>query len=166
MSVDHVTRIRELLESFDTAMLVTHGVDSLHHARPMAIARVEPTCDLWFFTGRRSAKVDEIRQDQEVLIVCQNERDCYVALRGQAKLVSDRAKAAELWKERYQVWFPKGAADPDLLLIQVKARDAEYWEREGFKSIQYLFEAAKAFARGAQLQNGEGEQHGTVSFNE
>src|ERR1044071_8003021 len=106
MPDDQVTKIRELLESFETAMLVTHGTDSPYHARPMAIARVERGCDLWVFTGRRSAKGNEIQNDQRVLIVCQDEMRRYVALRGTARLIDDRAKASELWKESYKVWFP------------------------------------------------------------
>ena len=63
MADDQVQKIRELLEDFDTAMLVTHG-EEFAHARPMAIAAVEPNCNLWFFTERGSAKVHEIQSDQ------------------------------------------------------------------------------------------------------
>jgi general stress protein 26 len=165
-ALDQTKKIRELLEGFETAMLVTQGEDSPFHARPMAIARVESNCGLWFFTGRTSAKVSEVRNDERVLVVCQDEMRCYVALRGTAQLIVDPKKAAELWKESYRTWFPKGTDDPDLLLLRVEAEDAEYWDNEGFKSIQYLFEAAKAYARGIRPHMEESEQHGKVSFTE
>jgi general stress protein 26 len=164
MADAHINRIRELLESFSTAMLVTHGTDSPHHARPMAIARVEPNCDVWFFTGRSSAKVDEIRNDQHVLIVCQDETGKYLAVRGVARLIVDRAKTSELWSDSLRKWFPKGMTDPDVMLIRVKAQEAEYWESPGHTGARHLFETAKAYVRGAMPT--EGEHHGKISFAE
>ncbi len=166
MSDNQVTKIRELLDEFDTALLVTHGNSFPFHARPMAIARVEPNCDLWFFTGRNSAKVREIENDQQVLIVCQDEMLRYVALHAAAKLIFDRNKAVELWDDSYKTWFPQGVQDPDLVLIRAQAEHAEYWDNEGFKSVKYLFEAAKAYVRGAQPHVQPGEQHGSVRFSE
>jgi general stress protein 26 len=163
---EELERVRELLESFETAMLVTRGRDASLHARPMAIARVEAGCELWFFTGRSTAKVHEIENDQRVLIVCQDEMSRYVALSGFARLVVDRAKVSELWKESFKVWFPQGVSDPDLFLIRVQPDDAEYWDNQGFKSVRYLFEAAKAYVRGTRPHVDEPEQHGKVSFPE
>lgn len=161
-----VAKIRELLESFETAMLVTHGKRAPFHGRPMAIARVEANCDVWFFTSRSSMKVQEIKNNQQVLIVCQGEMSRYVSLNAAAKLIFDSGKAVELWKESYRTWFPQGASDPDLLLIRAEAHSAEFWDSEGFKSVQYLFEAAKAYVRGTRPHIEEGEQHGSVTFTE
>lgn len=162
MPDDAVRRIHELLSDFDTAMLVTHGRQSAAHGRPMAIAAIEPDCGLWFFTGRDSAKVHEIEDDQHVLIVCQDEHRRYVSLTGTAELIPDRAKARALWKESYQTWFPRGIDDPNLLLIFVRPEAAEYWDTQGFKGIRYVFEAAKAYATGTTPHIEEGEQHGKV----
>lgn len=166
MNNEQVKKIREMLQEFDTALLVTHGIDAPFHARPMAIARVEANCDVWFFASRSSAKVQEIQNDQRVLIVCQNEMSRYVAVQAAARLILDRNKTAELWKETYQTWFPKGINDPDLMLIRAQAESAEYWDNEGFKSVKYLFEAAKAYMKGTRPHIEEGEQHGSVTFSE
>jgi general stress protein 26 len=130
----------------------------------MAIARVEPSCDLWFFTGRDTAKVHEIESNQQVLIVCQKDHTRYIALNGRASLVSDRARFQELWKETYRTWFPQGMEDPDLLLIQVRADEAEYWDNQALKAVRYAFEAAKAYATGSRPEAQEGEQHGRVTL--
>ena len=155
-------RIRDLLQSFQTAMLVTHGAD-FAHARPMAIAAVEEDCNLWFISGRDTAKVMEIEDDARVLVVCQNERTRYVSLNGRARLINDRAKARELWKSEFQAWFPGGAKDPNLLLIHVKAQEAEYWDNSGLKGLRYAFQAAKAVATGRQPAIEEGKMHGKVA---
>ena len=163
MAEDQVQRIHELLSEFDTAMLITHGED-FAHARPMAIAAVEPNCDVWFFTGRSTPKVQEIHNDQSVLIVCQDEHRRYVSLSGRAELVADRPKARQLWNDSYKTWFPESADDPDLLLICVHADEAEYWDTRGTKGLHHLFKAARARIRGTRPEIKEGEQHGKVGL--
>src|SRR5215207_5477177 len=49
MKSDH-ERFQDLIKEFDTAMLVTRNADDRLEARPMAIADVEETNDLWFIT--------------------------------------------------------------------------------------------------------------------
>ncbi|HWH69397.1 MAG TPA: pyridoxamine 5'-phosphate oxidase family protein [Candidatus Sulfotelmatobacter sp.] len=159
-----IAKIHEMLENFKTAMLVTQAQDHTPHARPMAIARVDDDCGLWFFTGHGSGKVQEIEEDQHVLIVCQDERSRYISLSGNAELVLDSAQARELWKESYKTWFPKGIEDPDLLLIHVRPNAAEYWDNQGVNSIRYVFEAIKGYASGKRPHIKEGEQHGKIAL--
>lgn len=162
MKGDQLENIRELLEEFDTAMLVTHRQDGYARGRPMAIAKVESNCGLWFFTGRDTGKVHAIEDDQKVLVVCQDEHSRYVALQGTAELVADRRKASELWREPYRAWFPQGVEDPELLLIFVRPTEIEYWDSRGTKGLRYLFEAVKSYAKGTRPPVQEGEQHGCV----
>jgi general stress protein 26 len=157
-------KIHELIKKFDTAMLVTHGRDLVQHARPMAVAKVDENCDVWFFTGRDSEKAQEIEQDQDVLLVFQNSHNCYISLVGQANLVADREQMSALWKESYKVWFPGGASDPNLMLIRVTVMEAEYWDSSGFKGVRYLFEAATAYVKGTTPKDLDPELHGHVSL--
>ena len=115
----------DLLRNFDTAMLVTFGQSAPSRARPMAIARVEDNGDLWFFTGRSTHKVGEVEGNHEVLVVCQKDHAQYLSVSGAAELIQDRDQARALWKESYKVWFPAGVEDPDLILIRVRAAEAE-----------------------------------------
>ncbi len=166
MPEQQVEKIHQLLEHFSTAMLITHSPGHPLHARPMAVAKLEPNCGLWFFTGRDSRKVHDIEEDQGVLIVCQDEHASYVSLAGRANLVSDREKFREFWKETYRVWFPQGVDDPNLLLIFVQPEQAEYWDSRGAQGLNYFFESAKAYATGRTPEIKEGEQHGTTVFHE
>jgi general stress protein 26 len=134
--------LQELLESFDTAMLMTHHRD-LEHARPMAIAGVEGVNTLWFVTSLDAPKAEEIRRDSRVSVTLQSHRR-FVALSGHAELVSDRGKIRDLWKPAWKVWFPEGKDDPSLSLIRVTVADAEFWDNAGAKGLRYVFEAAKA----------------------
>src|SRR5512139_2928231 len=162
MPENQTEKICNLLNDFDTAMLVTYGPTRPPRARPMAIAKVEPNGELWFFTGRETEKVHEIESNQQVLIVCQDEGGRYVSMSGTAALVTDRTRANELWKEPYRTWFPGGVDDPDLVLISVRPEEAEYWDSQGMKGVRYAFEAVKGYVTGSRPEILEGEQHGRV----
>lgn len=155
-------KFHDLLVRFETAMFVTHTPAGDLRARPMAIARVEENCRVWFFSSVDSGKVHEIETDTHVNVVCQKERDIYLSLSGTATLTRDRAKIDDLWKETYKVWFPKGKDDPELVLVSVEPEEGEFWDEEGFKKIKYLFEAAKALATGTTPKIDEGDQHAKV----
>ncbi len=158
------THFHALLTHFHTAMLVTHaGADRLR-ARPMAVAKIEDDSRMWFFTDADSAKAHEIETDTRVHIVCQNDRSAYLSLSGRARLVRDRAKVEELWKEPFKVWFPGGKDDPHIALIAVTPEEGEYWDNEGRNKFKYLFEAVKAYATGTLPEVNEGQQHGRVDL--
>ncbi len=159
-----VEHLHQLLQKFDTAMLVTHTAQGEIRARPMAIVRVDPDCRVWFFSGKGSGKVGEIVEDCEVNIVCQDEFSLYLSISGRATLQRNREKIDELWEEGFQTWFPQGKDDPDLMLIAVEPTEGEYWDNEGFNKIKYLFERAKAFASGSRPAVEEIEQHAKVAL--
>lgn len=154
--------LKELLQSFDNAMLITQD-DGRNHARPMAVAGVEGASTLWFVTGIGAPKSDEIREDSYVSVTFQSDSR-YVALSGRAAVVRDRAKLDELWKESWKTWFPNGKDDPNVALIRVTVTDAEFWDNAGTKGIKYAFEAAKAYLTGTTPDPVEGV-HGRVKTN-
>lgn len=152
-------QLKDLLESFDTAMLITrHGEEM--HARPMAVAGVEGENTLWFVTSNLSPKFEEIRTDQRVSVTLQGRFD-FVALSGEASLVDDRGKIEQLWQTSWKAWFPDGKDDPKLSLIRVAVTDAEFWDMAGTKGIRYVFEVAKALVTGDTPDIASG-QHGRV----
>ena len=144
--ISKTKHLHDLLESFDTAMLLTRDGDQ-NHARPMAIAEIEGESTLWFVTSNDSPKAEEIRSDTRVSVTLQSDRK-FVALSGTSALVRDRARIDALWKEAWKVWFPKGKEDPSIALIKVNVEDAEFWDNAGGKGIRYAFEAAKALIVG------------------
>ncbi|MBX3197710.1 MAG: pyridoxamine 5'-phosphate oxidase family protein [Labilithrix sp.] len=151
--------LKELLESFDTAMLITRHGDR-DHARPMAVAAIEGANTLWFATAQAAPKSEEIRRDGRVSATFQSSRR-FVALSGTAELVEDRAKIHELWKPTWRVWFPEGKDDPKLVLIRVTVTDAEFWDNTGARGLRYAFEAARALLKRHEPVMVEG-QHGRV----
>lgn len=153
----------EVLERFSAVVLVTYGDDGLD-ARPMALVRVEPDCDVWLMTMTNTGKVQEIKAQSRVQLVAQHNQDTFISLSGTADLISDPGKVRELWKEPYRVWFPDGPDDPDILLIRIRADAGEFWDNAGANKAKYLLQAAKAYASGERPDIEEGDQHGKVKL--
>lgn len=146
-------------------MLVTIGPSGRPVARPMHIARIEEGSDrVWFLTGNTGHLVTEMEEEAVVLLVFRNENSAYLSLRGKARLVEDRTRIKDLWKEPYKVWFPKGADDPEIALIAVDPVDAEYWDNRGTNKLEDLFEAAKAYLKGEKPELTGVDQHAKTSL--
>lgn len=131
--------VHDLLQGFDTAMLVTHLPTGHLHSRPMAIAEVGEGGDVWFATRIDSPKVDEIQSNDDVNVTCMK-GDRFLSLSGTAELVRDRALLDRLWKEAWQAWFPEGKDSQALALIHVTPHEAEYWEHAGGEKVRVHFE--------------------------
>lgn len=157
-------KLRELLEDFGVAMLVTHTPDGELRGRPMALAEVEPDGTLWFATDRGSGKMDEIAQDAQVVVTMQSSAK-YVSLSGRARGVDDREKLARLWKAEWKAWFPGGKDDPNVQLLRIDGHKGEYWDNSGARGVKYLIEAGKALITGDRPDVGEDPKiHAKVSL--
>ena len=138
-------------KDFDQAMLITHSQRGQLTARPMYIAKLDADGDLWFATDVDSAKVDEIKANPEVCVTMSG-GGTYVSISGRARVEHDKDKIEQMWNEGWRVWFPDGKTDPRLTLINVEAREGEYWSNSGLNRFKYLFQAAKAYATGQRPQ--------------
>ncbi len=138
---------QEVLEHFDTAMLVTRAHDGELRARPMAIADRDESGDLWFVTSFDSPKAAEIRADDQVSVTMQSKAR-FLSISGRAEIVRDRAKIEALWRETWKVWFPNGKDDPAIALVRVVASEGEYWDQHGAKGLKYAFDAARGLIQG------------------
>jgi len=70
---------------------------------------------------------------------------------GEARVLDDLAKKKELFNTIAKAWFPGGAEDPDLELIEVRIDEAEYWNVKENKLLQ-LLKMGKAAATGNRLK--------------
>lgn len=152
-------KLRHLIKDIKVAMLTTVGEDGSLQSRPMVMQETEFNGDLWFFTSNRSGKVHAIEKDQHVNVVFASPTDNrYVSVSGLASCVQDREKAKELWSPAVKAWFPDGVDDPELSLIHVEVKSAEYWDVPSGTLVN-LVGFAKAIATGKPLKDvGEHER--------
>ncbi len=150
-----------LLDRFDTGMLCTRQPDGTMRARPMAVAQIEQNGDLWFVTGIASGKVEEVLHEPHVVVTMQGRRR-FVSVSGHAEVVGDEEKIAELWREEWRAWFPEGLNDPRLVLLHVRASEAEYWDETGTRGAKHALESARAALSGKRAPGHEVQEHGHV----
>lgn len=132
--MDEHKKLTDMIQDFDTAMLVTHHPQHGVDARPMAIA------DVTLQGGNK-----------------------FVSLSGKLQTTEDRAKVRELWQESWNVWFPKGVDDPSIVLLNLKPERGEYWDNSGFQGAKYLLKAGKAYLQGS-TPNSTKDEHSRVSM--
>jgi general stress protein 26 len=142
-------KFHDILEDFDTAMLVTRNHQGELRARPMVVADVDADATIWFLTQHESGKIGEILADEHVAVTMQSSTR-YVSLTGLAEPVDDPGKIDKLWNESWKTWFPGGKDDPTLCLLRVRGDRGEYWDNSGGSGIEYLYEATKAYITGTR----------------
>jgi general stress protein 26 len=126
---EKVSKVNELIHGIHVCMLTTHSGDGALRSRPMAVQEAEFDGNLWFFTGLRSGKHDDLIADTRVNIsFCDLKANSFVSLTGRATFINDRHKMKQLWKPILKIWFPEGLDDPNLGLLKVDCQDAEYWD--------------------------------------
>ena len=157
-------KVIDMLDDFDTAMMITHAPSGPLDCRPMHVAKsdLRQGGPLWFITSAESQKVMEIAHDATTLLIFQ-EGDRYVAVWGRSTVSQDRDRIDELWREPYRAWFPQGVGDPDIRLVTVTPHSAEFWDNAGANKLRYVFEATKAYAAGERVEPTE-DSHGRTNL--
>lgn len=129
--------LHKIIKDSHSAFMVTHNGEDMN-GRPMATAKVEEAfTTLWFASQRNSGKVAQLKADSHVMLGYTNSSGSeWASIAGTARIVDDRAKARELYSPIWNNWF-SGPEDPNLVLIEVIPKSAEYWD-SGSKAVSIL----------------------------
>jgi len=134
--------LSELIGGIEVSMLTTVDRTGRLHSRPMMTLRETSEGALWFFAQGSSHIVDDVHAHHPVNIsYVDSVRGRYVSVSGRARVVTDRARKAQLWESRLAKWIPNGAEDPSVVLIRVEVQEAEFWqwgsEREVTATVEF-----------------------------
>ena len=161
MTESQVRKLDELIDGFETAMLVTRSMEGKLRARPMAIARHADGGELFFATRADDGKLEEILSSPDVAVTMQDDGQ-YLSISGTARIQADQLLADELWSESMRLWFPEGSTDQQLTIILIEPRYAEYWDRTGLRQLEFLWEAGKALLALRKASDDDLGGHGKV----
>lgn len=152
-------KLREMIKDIDLCMLTTVDESNDLHSRPMSLnSDVDENGDLWFFTSSNSHKASEIERTPNVNVsFIDTRQQHYVSISGMAELVQDRQKIKELWKPVLKAWFPDGPDQPDIALLKVKVKKAEYWDGPS-STIAQAISFVSAIVTGKQVELGENKK--------
>jgi len=112
--------------------------------------------------------VQEIKDDYHITITGQKS-DQWVFCKGAAKIVTDKATIAALWKENVRPWFPKDIKEEQVSLISVSPDRGEYWDQSSLTTkLRFAWEVSTAYVTGQKVQQNDldkgGDQHGKVDL--
>ena len=124
----------------------------------MTTLEADTSGSLWFFISADATTLDQIAADPSVgLAYADNGKGTYVSVAGDAVVRDDRAKVRELWNPAFKAWF-EGPDDPNLNLVEVRIREAEYWDGPDSR-IARLIGIVAAAVTGDEYDAGE---HGEI----
>lgn len=144
----------DLIKDIKFGMLTHRHSDGMLHSHPLTTQNqsADEGSRLYFFVSRNSEIARRLQQDSNVNVSYADPgQDSYVSLSGQGAVVDDGAKKAALWSPMAKAWF-QGPADPDLALLEISIRHAEYWDVKESKMVQ-LAKMAKAALTGEPPKN-------------
>lgn len=147
---DQEQKVRGLIKDTRLAMLTSVGPDGRLVSKPMATQDVEFDGEVWFIAERDSEKVRNIRANPNVNVAYAGS-SAWVSLSGDASVVDDTARLAELWNTFTDAWLEGGPDNPNNILIRVEATGAEYWDAPGSKVTQ-LVNLVKAKTTGKRFE--------------
>lgn len=140
----------KLIKDIRFGMLTHRTSTGMLHAHPLTTQnrKLDEQSELYFFISKSGELYERLLTDGEVNVSYANpDDDSYVSLSGQARFVEDWGQKEALWSPMAKAWFPGGVSDPDLALLVVRIRHAEYWDVDESKMVQ-IFKMAKAAITG------------------
>lgn len=157
--VDDLQKLRELVKDIDFCMLTTVDETGDFHSRPMSSnGDIDDNGDIWFFTSASSHKVNEIEKLPKVNVsFADPDKQHYISISGNAQLVRDRNKIEELWRPEFKMWFPKGKDDPDIALLRVGLKKAEYWDSPS-STVGFMLSFVSSLVTGKEADHGENKK--------
>lgn len=127
---EEIAKLRELLKSIRSAMLITMDLHGRPCSRPMlALDSSDDTGDLWFIARDGSSAVADIQARADVVLHYVDPAvHRFVAVTGRAHVHRDVARVRTLWHPSLSVEFPLGSDDPSIVLVHVNIDQVDFWE--------------------------------------
>ena len=157
-----LSKLFEMIDELDTAMLTTRRRDGHLVSRAMANQKRAAGADLWFVTIAGAHKLEDLASDTHVNLAYYKDRTReWISVSGIAKVSRDRDVIRALYMPDWKVWFPEEgdprhgtAEDPRMVLIGVDVHSAVFLEVNKPQPV-VLYEIAKGWLTGTQPDIGE-----------
>jgi general stress protein 26 len=139
-----VDEIWNLIKREHTAVLVSIRKDGSLDAILMGCVQSDFDGTLCFLTFKDNPRLHEIEENGHVLVCyVRPSRYEFVSMSGYARIVDDRARIRELWREGFSVWFPDGPDSPRIALIEIDVKTAKSWSKPA-SLLTYAYHYVKA----------------------
>lgn len=127
----------EILDEIRVGMITTVSPTGEIYSRPMYLQAVDEKGDLWFFTSTKSALIEQVRENNNLMITfADSNKNKFLSAQAMAKEVFDRAKMQELWTPYLKTWFKDGIDTPDLVLLKLEMQNVEFWDSPNAAAVK------------------------------
>lgn len=133
---DAFEQLSRLLEPLTLAMLTTIDADGTLVGRPMSPLELDADGALWFFTDKRSTKIDQLRSAN--LSFVDAAHGIYVSLSGQAQIYSDHKRTEPHWTKFTRPWSLEGPDSPHLALMKFVPKIGDCWDSAQNRMVRFL----------------------------
>ena len=131
MSAKTLADLSKHMRDIDIAMLSTHTEGGEIASRPMSNnGDVEYNGDSYYFTWEDSRMVADIERDPKVSLAFQGSKGFAIAVEGRAKVIRDKGQFEPHWTPDLDAWFEDGIETEGVVMINVHATRAHYWDGE------------------------------------
>jgi general stress protein 26 len=123
-----IEQLRKMIKDVKYALLTTAAPDGSLHSRPLTTLDWDFDGVAWFLVPRDSRLAGELTRSPDVnLAYASPEQDTFISLAGRAQVQQNPARARELWNRWAEMFFPDGPESPEVGVLRVEIRSAEYW---------------------------------------
>ena len=149
-----ISKLKELVENIDFAMMETNLGSRPTHIIPMSTKEVDDQGCIWFLSNANSDHNSHIEKDDELQLIYSKPSDMeFIAVFGKAMITKDRSILKRLYVKMDDMWF-SGVDDPKLSAIKVTPINAHFWDTKSNKLIT-LFNMGMSLLTGEQKEIGE-----------
>ena len=119
------------MRKLDICMMTTLAENGQLTSRPMSNnGDVEYDGNSYFYSFEESEVVKELKTNPHTNLSFQGPDILYIAISGNAELVTDKDVLKQHWVASLNEWFKDGVDTPGIIMIQVKAGSVKFWHKE------------------------------------
>ncbi len=120
------------MRGMDLCLLTTVSSHGRLASRPMSNnGEVEYDGTSYFFTWANSRMVRDIQANKHVQLGFRAEKGfLFVAVQGEARVLTDRRVMKDHWHEELRQWFGDGLETEGLVMLVVDAKRIQWWGEE------------------------------------
>lgn len=111
---------RDIIQKAGYCSFITAGEDGHPQARIVDPLGPDENFTFWIATNPLTRKVDQIRRDPRVTLLCFDAATAsYATVLAKAAIVTDAGEKARHWKAAWTPFYPAGATGADVVLIRL-----------------------------------------------
>jgi len=132
----NVKELAKAMQEIDFCMMTTIDGRGTFHSRPMSNNKqVEYDGSSYFFSMRDTQKIRDIDSSPRTSLTYQGQKGLFIQIYGDAMIIHDKQKMEDFWLEELNAWFKNGLNTEGLVMIHVKGKWVEYWQKENNEII-------------------------------